>query len=232
MLTASQIRAARAILNWSQTDLAKATNFSLTTIRKIEMGHISPRNSTMDTLYNVLRSSGIEFMEPDGVRRRPSDLFVFESAWGGTDFMEDMIRTARKSGGDILIVSPTAEAFAKYCNITSILKLDALIDVNNTVEIKCLFSDENYPPFSTPRFQFRTISKNYADPVPFCTYGQKYAIAVPNGEPFSKLIVVEATKLALSARRHFLSLWEKATPMMSDKTRQELHQSIYKNRKR
>lgn len=218
MPNAPQIRAARAILNWSQTELAKAVGVSLVTIRKIELDQISPRSSTMVAIHNVLHSAGIEFIDPDGARRRPSDLYVFEGGTGGKDFLEDMLKTAGKCGGEIFIVSPTAAAFAKYCGVSDILKLDALIDLNSTVEIKCLLSNEIEPPFSTPRFQFRTISKNYVDPVPFCTYGQKYAIAVPNGEPFSKLIVVDATKLALLARRHFLSLWDKAPPMIAEKS--------------
>lgn len=218
MISASQIRAARAILNWSQGKLAKASGFSLATIRKIELGYISPRNSTTEAIYNVLYAAGIEFIDPDGARRRPSEMLIFEGANGGHDFLEDMRQEACRSGGEIFIVTPSTEAFAKFCGLKDIVKLDCLIDANNTVEIKCLLIDGDEPPLSTPRFQFRTISKNYVDPVPFCTYGQKYAIAVPNGEPFNKLIVIKAAKMAASARRHFLSIWDKATAMSASKS--------------
>ncbi|MDR3613625.1 MAG: hypothetical protein P4L53_08660 [Candidatus Obscuribacterales bacterium] len=217
MLTASQIRAARAILDWSQQELANAAKLSLATVRKTELGYISPRSTTTKAIYDVLYSAGIEFIEPDGARRRPSEMLVFEGASGGRDFLENMRLTACKSGGEIFIVTPSAQSFAKFCGLRDILGLDELIDSRNTVEIKCLLIDGDDPPLSTPRFQFRTISKNYVDPVPFCTYGQKYVIAVPNGGPFNKLIVVEAAKMALAARRHFLSLWEKAMPMTATK---------------
>ncbi len=210
-INAPQIRAARAILNWSQGDLARVAEISLATIRKIEVNAIVPRTTTMEVIYSALSSAGIEFIEPDGVRRRPSDLYVFEGKNGGKDFFEDLRHSSRKCGGEIFIVSPTTQAFAKYCGLSNILDLDSLIDINNTVDIRCLLTATVDVPFSTPRFQFRTISQNFVNPVPFCAYGQKYAIAVPNGEPFSKLIVVEATKMAAIARQHFLSLWDKAT---------------------
>jgi transcriptional regulator with XRE-family HTH domain len=208
MLTASQTRAARAILNWSQQELADASGLSLATVRKAELGHISPRSTTTKAIYNVLYSAGIEFIDPDGARRRPSEMLIFEGASGGRCFFENLLETVSKNAGAVLIATPSAQSFAKFCGLKNIFELDSIIDSNNTTEIKCLLIDGEDAPQSTPRFQFRTISKNYANPVPFCTYGQKYVIAVPNGEPFSKLITIESAKMAAAARSHFYSLWE------------------------
>lgn len=221
MIKATQTRAARAILNWSQSDLARAADISLATIRKIEIEAISPRDTTVDAIRNALCAAGIEFIDPEGVRRRPSDLYVFEGKSGGKDFFEDLRHCANKSGGEIYIVSPTTAAFAKYCGLLDILKLDLLIDQNNTVEIFCLLTDSTEVPISTPRFQFRTISKNFVNPVPFCSYGNKYALAVPNGEPFSKLIVVDSMNMAKIAKQHFLSLWDKAALIHETSHKQE-----------
>lgn len=216
-INATQIRAARAVLSWSQSELAIASKLSIATIRKIELGLISPRYSTMDAIYDALHTSGIEFIKPDGVRRRPTDINVFEGKVGGCNFFHDLQHTAQRSGGEIFIVTPTTKTFARYCGLDNILALEKMIDANNTVEIKCLVSDEVEIPLSTPRFQFRSLSKNFVEPMPFCSYGSKYAIAVPNGEPFNKLIVVEASKMAITARRHFISLWDKATPAIAAK---------------
>lgn len=218
MLNAPQIRAARAILNWSQTTLAQASGISLATIRKIETEAISPRNTTMDALFKALSHMGIEFVEPDGARRRPSGLFVFEGKNGGREFFKDLKQSASKAGGEIFIVTPTPGAFAKYCGLDDILQLDSLIDVNNTVEIRCLLTHAQEVPFSTPRFSFRTISRNFVNPVPFCTYGLKYALAMPETDPYSKVIVLESTKMAHLGREHFLSLWDKAMPSIYTET--------------
>lgn len=211
MLTSSQIRAARAILDWSQQELANAAGLSLATVRKTELGYISPRGATSKAIHSVLYSAGIEFIDPDGARRRPSDMLVFEGIVGGRSFFENLRETANKYGGDFCIVTPSADAFAKFCGIKNIFGLEAIIASNDTADIKCLLIDGDEPPLSTSRFQFRTISQNYANPVPFCTYGQTYAIAIPDGGPFNKLITIESAKMAAAARGHFFSLWEKAT---------------------
>lgn len=201
------------MLNWSQEDLARATNLSLMTIRKIEQGYISPRTTTADNIRKTIEDAGLEFIEPDGVRRRIEDIFVFEGENCGMFFLEDMKNTLKHEGGDILIVTPTTEVFAKACGLDKIVELDCLIDLDTTITIKCLLTDEYDPPFSTPRFQFRSISKNYVEPTPFCVYGNKYGVMVPVGDAFTKIIVIEAPGMAMASRQHFHSLWEKILPI-------------------
>jgi hypothetical protein len=81
-----------------------------------------------------------------------------------------------------------------------------------SVEIQCLLTEEVEPILSTPRFQFRTLAKSFINPIPFCVYGDKYAVTIPNGQPICKLIVVGSAKMAAAGRDHFRTLWEKAAP--------------------
>ncbi|MDD3370371.1 MAG: helix-turn-helix transcriptional regulator [Alphaproteobacteria bacterium] len=220
MFSASQIRAARAILNWSREELAAAAKVSLATVRKLEMGEGSSRNATIDAIKFVLESAGIEFLGLEGVRIRPSGISIYEGKVGGADFMEDLRQAVGKYGADVNIVTPTAADFARYCGVQRILDLDILLKLNSSNVIRCIMTDESEALISSPRFQFRIISKNYVDPVPFCLYGSKYALAVPNGEPFSKLITIDSAKMAALANRHFVSLWEKATPLFMASAKQ------------
>ena len=75
-LTARQIKAARALLDWSQDDLAVASHLSVATIRKIESGHISPRGKTNDDIKRAFENAELEFIEPGGVRQRPDDIKI------------------------------------------------------------------------------------------------------------------------------------------------------------
>ena len=68
MLIAKQIRAARALLGWSQSDLSQAANVGIATIKRIEKQEDSIRANT-DTLRRIeiaLVASGIEFVDDDG----------------------------------------------------------------------------------------------------------------------------------------------------------------------
>jgi transcriptional regulator with XRE-family HTH domain len=64
VLTAAQIRAARALLGWRQLDLAKASGVSEVSIKNIERGRTDPRRSTMLALQQALEKAGVEIIEP------------------------------------------------------------------------------------------------------------------------------------------------------------------------
>lgn len=60
LITSSQIRAARAIINAKQSELAKAAGISLATLNNIERGVGDPRTSTLDAIERALRRAGVE----------------------------------------------------------------------------------------------------------------------------------------------------------------------------
>ena len=63
MLSSSQIRAARALLGWSGTDLAEKSGVGITTLRRYELqkGIPSANTSVLLTLKEALENAGIEF---------------------------------------------------------------------------------------------------------------------------------------------------------------------------
>lgn len=62
MITAAQIRAARALLNWKQTDLASASGVSEMSVKNLERGQTDPRISTLSAIESAFTSAGIEFI--------------------------------------------------------------------------------------------------------------------------------------------------------------------------
>lgn len=57
-----QIRAARALLGWSQADLAKKSGVSITVIARVETAVVDARISTIMALLNCFEANGIEFV--------------------------------------------------------------------------------------------------------------------------------------------------------------------------
>ncbi|MBB4272343.1 helix-turn-helix domain-containing protein [Rhizobium mongolense] len=65
MLNANQIRAARALLNWSQAELVDKTGLSMTTIRRMEDDKIGPERSSagnVETVTRALEEAGVLFL--------------------------------------------------------------------------------------------------------------------------------------------------------------------------
>jgi ribosome-binding protein aMBF1 (putative translation factor) len=63
-----QIRAARAMLGWSQQELASKSKVGRTTIFRIERGEDDSNNASRAKLQSMLEEHGIEFLPPDGNR--------------------------------------------------------------------------------------------------------------------------------------------------------------------
>jgi hypothetical protein len=63
-----QIKAARALLAWSQEQLAAAANLSISTIKRLEAydGPLGGRTDTGDKIEAALEKAGIEFIEENG----------------------------------------------------------------------------------------------------------------------------------------------------------------------
>jgi len=70
MIIVQQMRAARALLGWKQTDLADASGVGIATIRRIEAaaGQVTGAAATLWKLQAALENAGIEFIAPDGTK--------------------------------------------------------------------------------------------------------------------------------------------------------------------
>ena len=68
MLTIRQIKAARALLGWSQGDLAKHSSISEPTIARLELadGPIAGRHTTGEKIRGALEKAGIQFIDENG----------------------------------------------------------------------------------------------------------------------------------------------------------------------
>lgn len=67
MINSAQMRAGRALLEWSQQDLADRSGVSLPTIKRMEK--VGPGRSTGDTVEAVrkaLEAAGVQFIPENG----------------------------------------------------------------------------------------------------------------------------------------------------------------------
>lgn len=66
MLSAKQIRAARALLGWTQADLAQAAGLSIAALNNVEREVTDARSSTIKAIERALMGAGVEII-PDRV---------------------------------------------------------------------------------------------------------------------------------------------------------------------
>jgi predicted transcriptional regulator len=63
-----QLKAARALIGWSQEELASAADLSLPTIKRLEAaeGWLAGRQTTVHSIRAALERAGIEFIDENG----------------------------------------------------------------------------------------------------------------------------------------------------------------------
>jgi ribosome-binding protein aMBF1 (putative translation factor) len=67
MVSPEQSRAARGWLDWSQEELAKRANVSLSTVRDFEKGRRTPIGNNLDAMRRAFEAEGVELGDPQGI---------------------------------------------------------------------------------------------------------------------------------------------------------------------
>ncbi len=67
MILASQLRAARSLLDWNQKDLAQASDLSLPTIQRMEtLGLRRSSAGNVEKVQRAVEDAGVEFIDENG----------------------------------------------------------------------------------------------------------------------------------------------------------------------
>ena len=68
MVTVRQIKAARALLGWSQSELAEQSGVSEPTIARLESadGQLGGREATGERIRATIEAAGVEFIDENG----------------------------------------------------------------------------------------------------------------------------------------------------------------------
>ncbi|HAX91042.1 MAG TPA: hypothetical protein DCY07_02390 [Rhodospirillaceae bacterium] len=217
-IKARQLKAARVLLDWSQEDLARTSGISIATIRRLEVGFISPRGKTMASVRRALEDAGLEFIDPDGVRRRPEDIVVYQGPDGLMAFLDDVYEFSRKKGGEIVTLYASEKPFLKVLNPSEDrVHIDRMTQIKSNISFKCILKETPTKLDCAAYCEYRHLSKHYVNSVPFYVYGDKFASILFDADPSPKIIVIRSSQMAEAYRQQFHSMWDKATPLTTER---------------
>jgi transcriptional regulator with XRE-family HTH domain len=223
-ISPAQIRAARALLDWSQDELAVACKLSVATIRKLELGHISPRPLTIQTIRHVLEDSGLEFLEPEGVRHRPEDVTVYRGTEGLETFFDDLYQVARKKGGEFLCVCASEKPYLGPRG--ALVHTERMANIKDSVSVKCILTGDDTATFCDSYSDYRWLSKHYVNSVPFYVYDNRCSFFIFEVDPAPKIVMIQSPIMARAFRHQFYSMWEKATPLVERNSAGEIIRKV------
>lgn len=209
MVTVEQIKAARALLDWTQDDLANAASLSKPSINTLERRIANPKMETLVAIQKALEKAGVEFTEGPGVKLKSTVLKtqIFEGEDSLVRLVHDIFETLVNTDKELMISGIAEE---KYKTVGG-ENIKALVDkrVKHGIKTK-LLSCEGDTNFLEPISHYRWISKELFSKTPWYVYDNKYAIFLWG--PPKKVVLIENAEIAECYRQQFNALWNLAKP--------------------
>jgi transcriptional regulator with XRE-family HTH domain len=207
LITADQIRAARALKNWSQTDLAERTGLAVPTIANIELGKQVPGKNTIEKIIDAFTLGGIEFLEGEGVRKSIETVLTFSGKKDFEQFYELVYQFANTTGGSIYVSNVDERAFDNYVEKEfDLYHMERMEKVKKNIDFKVLVKEGDfYFPASNYASYKWLDEKQYAN-IPFYVFGEYLGIIFFIEEP--TVILIKNKSVADLYRKKFMIQWK------------------------
>lgn len=206
MISSRQIKAARALLGWTQADLAQASGLHFNAINKIENEAGQVRQNSLTAIKSACEYAGIRFRGQRGVELKED---VFETLRvEGKDFLariiDDILVCLRTPEDELLCCTPDEGLFntldpkqsARYYNRMQQLAFKERI-------ITC----ETYNHFAHNRKNYRWLPYETLGKITYTLYSDR--VAFTNWDVQESLIIRNKS-LAETFRAQFEFLWSQA----------------------
>jgi len=203
MITHSQIKAGRALLNFTQEDLAKRAGVTQITVANLETGRSRGSESTLRRIQKALELAGVEFIT-GGVRLTDT---IFQTIEGSDCFLrllDDVYFSLKDSQKKAVIFTGcderknTPEVTETICRILRAgIKMRMIIEEGNDYilgDLDC----------------YRQIPKKYFQNLVTVAYADKYAIVVYSLDVF-RVHIINHPNVARAHRGMFEMLWSMGT---------------------
>jgi transcriptional regulator with XRE-family HTH domain len=194
MPTIEQIRAARALLDWSQSDLAHYAGLSQTGIARIENGTNRPNSSTLEKINTAFENADIEFMGVNGLRKRTGEIKVLKGHEGFAAFMDDVYETVKNKGGEICVYNVDEKNWIKWLGEEKYkehAERMKSIKRNHDIITKIIIEEEDWFFIATEFAEYRWFPKALFNTQSFYSYGSKLALICFEEEDVRVMILNE-----------------------------------------
>lgn len=209
MIDAEQIRAARALLDWPTSELAKRSGLTVNGINKIERGHVVAQRDSLKKIQKVFEEAGIEFLPGSGIRRKDKMVTTIEGKHHRKALIESMYNTLKHTGGEFLVIHEREGALPENLGLKELKEsLTKRRKANIHHRLLVLEDDPGlFAPFDT----YHIIDKKYFAACPLRIWDSKVSFSIDQHP--SRGIIIEDSRIAEAARRLYNFVWDHTKPV-------------------
>lgn len=216
LITTDQIRAARALLNWSQAELAEHSDLARPTIVKIENEIQTPELKSLEKIILAFEKAGIEFGLNESVSRKNQDIRIYRGIDEFPKFFEELYNHVKTSGGLIVVSNVDERKWVEaQGNFFSSTYAKNMTTIRDKIDFRILIKEgDNFMP-AKPYATYRWAPEEHFATVPFHVYDDRFSIFLFLDEPI--ILSVRDREAADVYREKFLHQWEIALPIPKTK---------------
>ena len=210
LLTPQLSKAARALLEWQQADLAKVAHLSLTAINNFERKIGTTRESTLQTIQSTFEEHGIDFLPGGGLRHTDdiAEVVRFSGRRFITDWTYFFMRTPLKPGDEIL-ASSLDEGLWDHPDHHQSTKDFLSWAKQRDLKLKSLVSDKN-TPYPRQQHTYRAIPPELIGKITYAISGNQLSFVLWKKK---QVIVLHNAAVAETFRNQFKYLWKMGKPI-------------------
>ena len=222
VISPQQIRAARALINWSQQKLADACGVSLNALNNIEREVGNPRQKTLMSIRKSLEEQGIVFIEDTGAKLQSEsfEVDIFSGDNIVTEYFNELDNALKMGVKEFLFGDLDNARYAEVMPkiLTEWKKFGPKLR-ENECKTRNVMKENDKAIFFNPNIDvYREIITSYFGTIPYTVYGNNVAVVIWG--PPMKLIVFQNKSIAEIFRAQFNMNWEQGTPL-SEKRHKE-----------
>lgn len=181
MPSIAQIRAARALLDWSQSDLADHAGLSQTGIARIENGTNQPNSRTLEKILGAFENADIEFIDDTGVRKKSGEVKTLRGVEGLKTFMNEIYHYACNTGGEFCLHNADPDNWHKWLGQDWFnMHAERMADIGDKISFKITCGEGMTTLISSSFAEYRWFPKDkfsdqsiyaFGDVLAFVTFG-------------------------------------------------------------
>ncbi len=211
MITITQIKAAMGMLGWTDGQVADKLGITTVTLRGVLTGK-NKKVGYITNLQSIFEIEGLEFIESNGVRERPSSsVQTLEGQEGYWQFYDDIYETIKKCGGEILVSNVEEKHFKKWLGEKKNSHTGRMIDLLDTkgYEFKILVREGDRDTPVTSYAEYRWMPKDQFSNIPFYVYGNKLAI-IDFEEKNVSVFIINNPRVTNAYKKQFNAIWDQS----------------------
>jgi transcriptional regulator with XRE-family HTH domain len=215
-LTGLQIAAAITLSGLTREALATEAGIGRNTLDRIINNTATYREDTIRKIISILETRGVEFLPSEGVRLKPVTVDILTGREGLREFFDGVHEYAGKHGGTIMMFGIDETTFIE--TITPEFSQDYLKRMTEVsrrrgdLEVLAIICEGDTNFCASAYNEYRWISKDIFQAVPFYIYGETLAIMDFDTTPGPTIMLLKSRAITNAYRKQFQAFWKMAYP--------------------